>query len=72
MKIDIYKSVFLVILAVFVFCYYLDSQNGRFSFTYDLEGKYGLILDTKNGTTYLIDEDREDKKVVINSQPIIK
>jgi hypothetical protein len=59
-------------LAVFVFCYYLNSQNGRFSFTYDREGEYGLILDTKNGTTYSIDDYREDKKAVINSQPIIK
>ena len=72
MKIDIYKCVFLLILAFFVFCYYLNSQNGRFSFTYDMEGEYGLILDTKNGNTYSIDAYSKDKKAVINSLPIIK
>ena len=47
-NIDIYKSLLLVILAVFVYCYYLNSQNGRFVHF----GETDEILDTRNGGLY--------------------
>jgi hypothetical protein len=48
MKIDIYKSIFLLILGVFVYCYYLNTKNGRF-----VQFKESDILDTRNGTIYV-------------------
>ena len=48
MKIDIYKSIFLLILGVFVYCYYLNTQNGRF-----IQFKETEILDSRNGTIYI-------------------
>lgn len=48
MKIDIYKSIFLLILGVFVYCFYLNTKNGRF-----VQFKESDILDTRNGTIYV-------------------
>jgi len=72
MKIDIYKSIFLLILGVFVYCYFENGKIGRYiklserigSGYYDL-----LILDSKSGATYIIDYDN-DGKVKINSHPL--
>ena len=48
-KIDIYKSIFLLILVVFVYCYYLNTKNGRFIHF----GETDKILDSRNGTIYI-------------------
>lgn len=70
-KIDIYKSIFLLILGVFVYCYYENSKNNRFSFIYDKENI--LILDSKSGATYIIEDYYDgDKKTLLNTPSIIK
>lgn len=53
MKIDIYKSIFLLILGVFVYCYYLNSLNGRFVSIYG-DIYQSVILDSKSGATFKI------------------
>ena len=70
LKIDIYKSIFLLILGVFVYCYYENSGIGRFSKIFDGEGDI-VLLDTKSGATYLI-EFGGDGKVKNNTPSIIK
>ena len=81
-KIDIYKSIFLLILGVFVYCYYLDSKManennkiGRYTII-NGKGLRILILDTKNGATYQTKEpffeDNRSHNVYENSHPLIK
>ena len=70
-NIDIYKSIFLLILVVFVYFYYQNSKIGRYTFTYDKENI--LILDSKNGATYIIEDYYDgDKKTLLNTPSIIK
>ena len=70
MKIDIYKSIFLLILGVFVYCYFENNKNDRYIKI--SESKFDvLILDTKSGATYIIDYDG-DGKFKLNSPSIIK
>ena len=74
MKIDIYKSIFLLILGVFVYCYFENNKNHRYNKISERnDGGYDdlLILDTKSGATYLIDYDG-DGKIKLNSPSIIK
>ena len=61
----------MVILGVFVYCYYENNRIGRYSKIFDNKYDQLLILDSKSGTTYLIEFDG-DGKVKINSQSIIK
>ena len=53
-KIDIYKSIFLLILGVFVYCYYENSKIGRFVVYIGNRGGAPIVLDSKNGATYTI------------------
>lgn len=70
-NIDIYKSIFLLILGVFVYFYYQNSKIGRYTFTYDKDNI--LILDSKNGATYIIEDYYDgDKKTLLNTPSIIK
>jgi hypothetical protein len=46
-KIDPYKSIFLILLSIFIYCYYLNSKNGRFVQVND------NILDSRNGAIYI-------------------
>jgi hypothetical protein len=66
-KIDIYKSILLLILGVFTYCYYSNSKkdnnrNGRFT---EFTNEYGfpIILDTKTGATYRIKGDGLELKL---------
>jgi hypothetical protein len=74
LNIDIYKSILLLILAVFVYCYYDNSRIGRFKKLSERKRSgYNdfLILDSKNGATYIIDYDG-DGKVRLNSHTLYK
>ena len=74
-KIDIYKSIFLLILGVFVYFYYQNSKIGRYA-VINGNGLRILILDTKNGATYHTKEpfyeNSRSNKVYENSRPLIK
>lgn len=74
LNIDIYKSILLLIFAVFVYCYYDNSRIGRFKKLSERRGSgyYDfIILDTKSGATYIIEYDG-DGKVRLNSQSLYK
>ena len=74
MKIDICKSIFLIILAVFVYCYYENGRIGRYNKLSERKGGgYNdiLILDNKSGATYIIDYDG-DGKIQLHSPSIHK
>ena len=51
-KIDIYKSIFLLILWVFVYCFYLNTQNGRFQLGSNVDLSHFEIIDTHSGAVY--------------------
>jgi hypothetical protein len=81
-KIDPYKSIFLLILAVFVYCYYLNikiveekNKIGRYT-VINGNGLRILILDTKSGATYQTKEpffeNNRSHKVYENSHSLIK
>jgi hypothetical protein len=72
-KIDFYKSVLLIIAALFVYLYFESIKVGRFSFVYNSELEKTVILDTKSGATYSVeDESRRVGILRLNSEPIIK
>jgi len=53
LKIDIYKSFFLIIFGIFVFLYYLNSKKEDYTIISINDGQRYLILNTKDGTQYL-------------------
>ncbi len=69
LKIDFYKTIFLIVLAIFTYCYYMNLQVGRFS---QINDKYGfpLILDTKSGATYKMSG--MGRELELYNPPIIK
>lgn len=64
-KFDIYKSLFLLILAAFIYIFYLNSLNGRF-----IQFGENEIIDTKNGSIYEINYQNSTTELVI--KPINK
>lgn len=68
-KIDPYKSIFLLLLSVFIYCYYLNSKNGRFVRYNDSN----YILDTRNGKLYTpLNYKKSTDALFITTNPIIK
>jgi hypothetical protein len=53
LKIDVYKSIFLIIVGAFVFVYYLNSKKENYTIISINDGKRYVILNTKDGTQYL-------------------
>lgn len=62
-KPTIFQSALLLILVMLCILYYQQSKIGRYVFSGDVNS---LILDTKNGTVYYIDEktDKEEVKIL--------
>ena len=68
-KIDPYKSILLLLLSIFIFCYYLNSKNGRFVKFNDSN----TILDTRNGKLYTPLKYKENADgLFITTNPIIE
>lgn len=53
LKIDVYKSIFLILVGTFVFVYYLNSKKENYSIISINDGNRYVILNTKDGTQYL-------------------
>jgi hypothetical protein len=68
-KIDPYKSIFLLLLSIFIYCYYLNSKNGRFTSSNDK----GEITDTRTGKVYIpLNYKESADPSFISTKPIIK
>ena len=66
-KTDLFKILFLIAVIYFVYSYKENSKIGRFM---PIGATNSSVLDTKNGSVYVKEENRDSFKLIV--KPILK